>query len=243
MYRDVLQPGKTEKIGTFFDDAYIQHNLRAFDGVEGLGKFLDMFGTLPSKLYRTIEDGDMVAVHNQTTLGRNDQAVFDVFRLGGGKIVEHWDALQPVAPANPSGHTQLDGPTEISDTANTEGNKAVVADFIQKILIEGQFDRIGSYFQGDDYTQHNSTIPDGVSGLQGALATLAKQGISFQYSKNHMVIGEGNFVLTLSEGEFAGKTTKFFDLFRLENGKIAEHWDVFQEIPPQEQWKNNNGPF
>ena len=47
------------------------------------------------------------------------------------------------------------------------------------------------------------------------------------------MIGEGNFVLTQSEGEFAGKPTVYHDLFRIENGQIAEHWDVMQEIPAE----------
>jgi len=54
---------------------------------------------------------------------------------------------------------------------------------------------------------------------------------------------EGNFVLVMREGSFGGKPTAFFDLFRVEAGKIAEHWDVLQEIPPKEQWKNANGKF
>ena len=47
----------------------------------------------------------------------------------------------------------------------------------------------------------------------------------------------------VSEGAFGGKQTSFYDLFRLENGKIAEHWDTVETIPPHAQWKNDNGKF
>ena len=65
-----------------------------------------------------------------------------------------------------------------------------------------------------------------------------------QYDQVHQVIGEGNFVLTASEGKFGkGDHVAFYDLFRLENGKIVEHWDIIQPIPPKEEWKNDNGKF
>ena len=63
------------------------------------------------------------------------------------------------------------------------------------------------------------------------------------YTKNHIVSGEGNFVLAVSEGTFAGKPTSFYDLFRIENGKIAEHWDVIETIMPEADRKNTNGKF
>lgn len=50
-------------------------------------------------------------------------------------------------------------------------------------------------------------------------------------------------MLTASEGEFAGKPSAFYDLFRVENGKIAEHWDTIETIPSRSEWKNANGKF
>jgi predicted SnoaL-like aldol condensation-catalyzing enzyme len=50
-------------------------------------------------------------------------------------------------------------------------------------------------------------------------------------------------VLVLSEGIFDGKPTAFFDLYRLEDNKIVEHWDVLETMLPREQWKNTNGKF
>ena len=50
-------------------------------------------------------------------------------------------------------------------------------------------------------------------------------------------------VLVLSEGAFGGKPTSFYDLFRVENGKIAEHWDTIEPISDKKDWKNTNGKF
>jgi len=63
------------------------------------------------------------------------------------------------------------------------------------------------------------------------------------YEKNHIVLGEGNFVLAVSEGQFGGEHTSFYDLFRLENGKIVEHWDIIETILPETEHKNTNGKF
>lgn len=50
-------------------------------------------------------------------------------------------------------------------------------------------------------------------------------------------------MLSISEGKFGGEKTSFYDLFRVENGKIAEHWDIIETIIPKDQWKNTNGKF
>ena len=63
------------------------------------------------------------------------------------------------------------------------------------------------------------------------------------YNKTHKILGEGNFVLAISEGTFADVATSYYDLFRIENGKIVEHWDVMESIIPKAEWQNTNGKF
>ena len=57
------------------------------------------------------------------------------------------------------------------------------------------------------------------------------------------MLGEGNFVLVVSEGTFGDRPTSFYALYRIPNGKIAEHWDTLETIPPRADWKNPNGKF
>ena len=115
--------------------------------------------------------------------------------------------------------------------------------FVDDILVNGRMDKLAGYFDGDNYIQHNPQIADRLSGLGAALQAMAKAGVTMKYSRIHKVLGEGNFVLVVSEGQFAGKATSFYDLFRVQNGKIAEHWDTIETIPPRSEWKNANGKF
>lgn len=63
------------------------------------------------------------------------------------------------------------------------------------------------------------------------------------YDKTYMLSADGNYALAVTEGSFGGKPAAYYDLFRMENEKIAEHWDVMSEIPHRSQWQNDNGKF
>lgn len=186
---------------------------------------------------RVIEDGDYVALHCDLKFF-GDKVGFTVFLFENGKIVEHWDNLQQRLTSTISGRTMIDGPTEIKDFDKTQADKRFVQDFAQDVLGDDKVDKITYYF-----STHNPGIGDGLDGLGKTLGSMAEQGLTMKYHTLHKVIGEGDFVLTLSEGQFAGKHVAFYDLFRVESGKIEEHWDVIQEIPPKESWKNQNGKF
>jgi predicted SnoaL-like aldol condensation-catalyzing enzyme len=240
-----IETGDSKPIGYINPDKYIQHNFGAADGLAGFGALLQQLPANSAKVntVRVFQDGDYVFTHTDYNFF-GPKFGFDVFRYENGKIVEHWDNLQekPTAP-NPSGHTMIDGPTQASDLAKTEANKSLVSGFVTDILVNGDMTRLQGYFNRDSYIQHNPQIGDGLSGLGAALEAMAKRGITMKYDKVHKVLGEGNFVLVLSEGTFAEKHTSFCDLFRVENGKIAEHWDTIETIPSQLEWKNNNGKF
>ena len=137
----------------------------------------------------------------------------------------------------------IDGPTEVSDVAQTAATKSIVRNFVTDILVNGQMDKLAGYFDGDNYIQHNPQIPDNLSGLGAALQAMAKQGVTMKYNRIHTVLAEGNFVLVVSEGQLAGKHSSFYDLFRVSKGKIAEHWDTIETIPAKSEWKNQNGKF
>ncbi len=223
---------------------YIQHNLSVGDGLAGFGEVMKNApeGGFKANVIRAFEDGNFVFTHTEYDFF-GPKIGFDVFRFEDGLIVEHWDNLIEVMPPNPSGHTQTDGSTEIKNTNKTESNKALVEDFINTILVKEEMDKVADYFDGDNYIQHNPLVGDGLSGLGAAIKAMAEQGVFMKYHKIHNVIGEGNFVLAMSEGEFGGKPTSYYDLFRIEEGKIAEHWDVMEAIIPKSEWKNNNGKF
>jgi predicted SnoaL-like aldol condensation-catalyzing enzyme len=239
-----IETGATEPAGYINPNKYIQHNLAVADGLAGFGAVLQALppNSAKANTVRAFEDGDFVFTHTDYNFF-GPKIGFDIFRFENGLIVEHWDNLQETAKPNPSGHTMIDGPAVSTDLNKTEENKKLVKQFVEDILVNGKMDKLAGYFNGDNYTQHNPLIPDQLSGLGKALGEWAKQGITMKYSKIHKVLGEGNVVLVVSEGHLGGKHNSFYDLFRVENGKIAEHWDTVEPIPAQAEWKNSNGKF
>lgn len=239
-----IETGASEPVGYINPNKYIQHNLGVADGLVGFGTLLQSVPPNSAKVntVRSFQDGDFVFTHTDYNFF-GPKIGFDIFRFENGKIVEHWDNLQETAKPNPSGHSMIDGASEIKDLDKTEANKALVRNFVDDILVNGKMEKLAGYFNGDNYIQHNPNIPDQLSGLGATLGELAKQGIFLEYDKIHRVLGEGNFVLVVSEGHFGKNHNSFYDLFRVENGKIAEHWDVIEPIAPKENWKNNNGKF
>lgn len=229
-------------------DTYIQHNLAFSSGRETILNFVKQYKPNPEAAkasatatgVRVISDGDYVAVQSSVSFFKT-MVVFDIFRFDNGKIVEHWDNVQEQTGLNPSGHTMIDGATKITDLDKTEANKALIKSYVQDVLIGRNSDKLTSYIDGENYTEHNPAMGDGLSGVSNGLAVMSNP--SFKYDKVHMVIGEGNFVLVMSEGSLAGKPTAFYDLFRIAGGKIVEHWDVLETIPPKSEWKNTNGKF
>lgn len=224
---------------------YIQHNLEVGDGLAGFGEVMNHApeGGFKANVIRSFEDGEYVITHTEYDFF-GPKAGFDVFRFEDGKIVEHWDNLLEVQKPNPSGRTQFDGATEITDLEKTEANKTVVKDFIEKVLLNHEMDKVTTYINPINYTQHNPAVADGLEGFGAAMKYFAENGLVMEYTKLHKVLGSGNFVLSMSEGKFGkGEHTAFYDLFRLEKGQIVEHWDVIAAITPKSERKNENGKF
>jgi predicted SnoaL-like aldol condensation-catalyzing enzyme len=238
-----IETGASEPVRAINPRHYTQHNLGAADGLAGFGALMAQLpkGSARAVTHRVFEDGPFVFAHTEYDFF-GPKIGFDIFRFEDGKIVEHWDNLQATAGPNPSGRTMVDGPTKADASANTEASKSLVRAFVEDILVNGEMDKLAGYF-GGRYLQHNPHIADDLSGLGAALQEMAKQGVTMKYSRIHQVLGEGDFVLVVSEGEFAGKPSSFYDLFRVANGQIAEHWDTIETIPPRTEWKNTNGKF
>jgi predicted SnoaL-like aldol condensation-catalyzing enzyme len=137
----------------------------------------------------------------------------------------------------------VDGPTQASDLDQTENNRAVVRSFVETVLISRQIAWLTDYIVDGTYTEHNPRLTDDVSTLSAALDA-PHDGCKYgDYQHLHRVLAEGNFALCQSEGGLGGIHVAFYDLFRLANGKIVEHWDATEKIAPRSKWKNDNGKF
>ena len=241
--------GDTEKAASLLAEAYIQHNLAYGTGCDAFVGSVAWLASAPVNTtvqnIRAFEDDDKVFLQTVYNFaGAGEQVAFDIFRFDAdGKITEHWDNLAAKAEPNPSGHTQIDGCKELKDLDKTEANRGLVKNFLADVMQGQHPEKTPEYFDGDTYIQHNTGIADGLSGLGSALAALAEQGIQMIYTTVHQVLAQGNYVLAVSEGTFGGASTSYYDLWRVENGKIAEHWDVMETIAAKETWQNQNGKF
>ena len=240
--------GDTQAASNLLAEGYIQHNLAYGTGRDAFVGSVSYLASAPVKTtvnnIRAFEDGDKVFLQTVYNFaGAGEQVAFDIFRFDeNGKITEHWDNLAALAAPNPSGRTQIDGTMEKRLTG-TEETRKVATGFVGDVLRGEHPEKLTSYFDGDTYIQHNTGIADGLSGLGAALEALGKQGIQMIYDKTYMVLADGNYALAVSEGSFGGAHTSYYDLFRVENGKIAEHWDVMETIADPSTWQNQNGKF
>jgi len=102
-YDKALNQKDFDAAAKHFGPRYIQHNPLAADGIEGFRKFIEFrrekFPNAKSEIKRTLADGDMVIlhVHSIREPGERGVAIVDIFRLEGGKIIEHWDVIQPIS--------------------------------------------------------------------------------------------------------------------------------------------------
>ena len=241
--------GDTSVAASLLAEGYIQHDLSYGTGRDAFISSVEYLASASVKTtvknIRAFEDGDKVFLQTvYNFVGAGEQVAFDIFRFDEkGLIAEHWDNLASFAAPNPSGHTQIDGYMAIEDIDKTEENRTLVKNFLIDVMQGKHPEKTASYFDGDKYIQHNISIADGLSGLGAALEAMAMQGIQMIYDRTHMVLAEGNFVLGVSEGSFGDAPTSYYDLWRIENGKIAEHWDVMETIAAPSTWKNDNGKF
>lgn len=227
---------------------YIQHNPYVPTGPDALIGILPALKEADFKAdtVRLLAEGDLVVAHtvyqNAQLFGGDKLVAFDVWRIENGKLAEHWDNLQPLVSAEQtvSGNSMVDGPSDIVDIDKTAANKTLVSGFVRDVLVEGKGETLANYL-APEYIQHNPQVGNGLDGLTVALKGMADAGVEMKYSKTHMTIAEGNFVFTASEGSLGGKPTAFYDLFRVEDNMIIEHWDVVSEIPAESA--NSNGKF
>ena len=125
--------------------------------------------------------------------------------------------------------------------ADTEANKKTVLEFYEAGLNKKDFEAASKYF-GPKYNQHNPGAPDGTEAFE-AFVNFLKEKFPNSHSEIKKVFADGDFVIlhvhAVREPGTRGRA--IVDIFRLEDGKIVEHWDVAQDIP--EKMPHNNGMF
>lgn len=129
---------------------------------------------------------------------------------------------------------------------NADENKKVVLDF-EELAFNKKDLKAAAEFLADNLVQHNPQVPDGKEGFVQGMTYFFQANPNLKLEvKNIVVSADGNTVVLHVWGDMdssnpESKKMAIMDIFRLENGKIVEHWDVLQDIP--EQANNSNGMF
>lgn len=128
-----------------------------------------------------------------------------------------------------------------ADAPEKMSNKEKVIRFYQKAINEKDFEAAEAYL-GDTYIQHNPVAADGKEGLKNFIGYLKAKAPQY-HSEIKKAFADGDYVIlhvhNIPTPGARGKA--IVDIFRLDNGKIVEHWDVIQEIP--EKAANTNSMF
>ena len=146
-------------------------------------------------------------------------------------------ACQPSAQQQQAAAEPQPSATEMKE----EANKKTVLAFYDAAINQKDFEAASQYL-GDKYIQHNPQAKDGPEGLKGYIAFL-KEKFPQQHNEFKHVYADGDYVIvhvhSVQVPDTRGRA--IIDIFRLDNGKVVEHWDVIQDIP--ETPANDNTMF
>ncbi len=250
LYMEAIRDGRPRAaLEKYLGVRYTQHSTGVADGAQGFLEFFEPFLARNPKremeIVRIFEDGYYVFVHCLQSL--NDGAArwvtTDLFDTDeDGRIIEHWDTISEYVETSVSGHTMVDGETQIGDIEHTTANKELVCHFMRDVLLEGNLDHANRYVSTESYIQHNPQVADGLEGMNAFFRAATASGKTMRYDYLFKVVGQGNFVASLSRAKIGAQPVAVFDIFRIARGKIVEHWDNMEPIAPREKW-NNSGKF
>lgn len=205
-------------IDQYWANPYLQHNPIAQSGVTAFRSIMSSFVTSGSFSYqrlRTYAECDLVVVQGRYS---GTGVIFDMFRVQNGKLMEHWDSDGNQA-------SDAGGPTQITDRAATDTNRAHVESLYANGLIPNNAATAATYFANSLVVRRAPTR----SGASAFFDHIAASQI--RYTRLHHIIADGNFVFVIAEGTLNNTRYGFYDLFRLENGLIVEHWDSRRVVP------------
>lgn len=241
---------------------FIQHNPHIGNGTTAHAAFfrrMERASGGPVKRFNVTDmllvDGDLFAVYHHAYLGKDDpgRIFVDIWRVANGRIVEHWDVIQPipakVANANgvgcgigegyaaamtEQGRSVLQPACGLPDPGHSrEASLATLEAYTGGIRAGAIKEAILTYLS-PDYRQHSPFIPDGRDGAIAWLSGEYGKGSPARPVMGPMrTIAQGDFVLQhrLTYHPDTGQRTANVDIFRMRGGQITEHWDLSQPVP------------
>ena len=224
---------------------YTQHSTGVADGAEGFLAFFEPFlernPRRDIEIVRSFQDGPWVfcSAYQSLNDGAARWVTMDMFFTDAeGLILEHWDTIAAHTTETASGEEMVRGSTTVIDEgADSDANKSLVLEYTKQVLQARKSENIDA-FVSSDLIQRAATIGANRDGL---IAWLNSDDFG-QYEMLFKLFGDGDHVVTYGKRRARGKDIAVFDVYRIADGKIAEHWMNEEEIGPRDSW-GNTGKF
>lgn len=231
----------SKKVRDYIGASYRQHNPYVSDDIDGFCRFVqyrhDNFPQGRNIIKMTIADEEKVLFHVHSVLvpGQPGRNLVDTFKVEDGKIVEHWDAIENVvvtnfAPLNDWGLFNELGQAILCDIDKTEENKKIAFDFYNACFVDKDSKAV-SKMVSDDYMEHNTHI---LPGKKEFLRFVDFRKDKYPEGKNEIKVSvcQGNLIgFHVHEQLVPGELGRnLVDMYRIEDGLIAEHWCVHMPI-------------
>jgi predicted SnoaL-like aldol condensation-catalyzing enzyme len=201
--------------------------------VDGLKQYIVQMGlkNLKVRINHVLAEGDLVLIHTEVSVGAVKVASIGFVQMDKGRLVEHWDTAQPVPESSANGNTMFSTKNSYQPRSKAQelANKKLVLGAYQALF--GDHDLAALEHWDDAYIQHNPTVADGKAGLLAALESFGVLKSPAHILDVRRVLADGNMVAVQTKQNFGNGDVSVIDLFRVENGKLAEHWDVIQPVP------------
>jgi predicted SnoaL-like aldol condensation-catalyzing enzyme len=247
----LFNDGNFSVIDRYVAPTYLQHNPTLPSGPAALRQLVTtlraQFPHLKTTTVRMVAEGDLVVLENRVVPvpGGPANANFDIYRVQGGKLVEHWDVLQSEPSTTASGNDMLSQlSTPVGDTAGastTARDKGLVLEYLTGLTQDHDLGVINRFVSPSIY-QHDPTLANGSAALDQAYGKLFAQYPAYGISIAQ-VAAEGDLVAVHAHVRNApsdlGQAVVY--LFRVQHGKIVEQWDSVQNVPATSA--NNNTMF
>ncbi|HET6295635.1 MAG TPA: ester cyclase [Kribbella sp.] len=239
-YDQLFNNGDLSVIDKYVSAAYIQHNPFAADGPEALRALVagqkKAFPQSHNTIKRVVAQGDLVLIHShsQLTPGAAGTEVTDIFRVSKGKLVEHWDTLQPVPTSTASGNdlfSTLSGRSTPGSAALTLVSEWTVLNYFTRLNNDHDLRAVDRSVSRSLY-QHDPLLTNGSAAVKAAYAKDFATNPSSIVSKP-LVVAEGDLVAVRYhyQKNAADLGQAITEIFRVQHGKIVEHWSATQNVP------------
>lgn len=225
---------------TYVSEQLIQHDPLIADGRQALVVAASAsFAAFPEstlEVKRVYTSGDIVIVHalRKNTAADPGQAVVDIYAVDNNQIIEHWNVSQTVPAKVANTNTMFsppDGRVPSDEIQKELTNKKIIRTFDTAFFNKKDLSAADQYVD-EGYIQHNPTFATGRKGLVDGVTGFFTAFPNLAHDIKH-IYTDGDFVIlhTLLHIVPGDTGVAIVDIYRLENGKAVEHWDVLQPVP------------